>query len=84
MSCARGGSGDDEDRRRPGERVETPVWVLITQRSQVQILPPLQSKTAGQRPLLSQKGPLALPTRDQIRDRNRLEWALRRWDGAGD
>jgi len=29
---------------RPGERVETVVWVLITQRSQVQILPPRQVK----------------------------------------
>ena len=30
---------------------ETRVWVLITQGSQVQILPPLQSKTAGQQAL---------------------------------
>jgi hypothetical protein len=33
---------------------------LITQRSQVQILPPLR-ENAGRRPLLSQEGPLALP-----------------------
>jgi hypothetical protein len=39
---------DRQGRGRPGERAESAVWVLITQRSQVQILPPLQSKTAGQ------------------------------------
>jgi hypothetical protein len=54
--------------RRPGEEADTAVSVLITQRSQVQILPPLR-ETAGERPLLSQEGPLAWPTRDQIRDR---------------
>jgi len=34
-------AGYGQGKKRPGERVETPVWVLITQRSQVQILPPL-------------------------------------------
>jgi hypothetical protein len=32
---------DEAEGGRPGERVETAVSVLITQRSQVQILPPL-------------------------------------------
>ena len=62
---------EEQSPGRLGERGETAVWVLITQRSQVQILPPLQSKIAGQRPHLSQEGPLALPSRDQNRDRNR-------------
>jgi hypothetical protein len=45
---------------------------------------PATSKTAGQRPLLSQEGPLNLPTRDQIRDRNRPRRSVRRRDGAGE
>ena len=45
---------------------------------------PRYCKTAGQRPLLSQKGPLALPTRDQIRDRNGLDRPRCQRDGVGD
>jgi hypothetical protein len=52
----------------PGKRFETAAWVLTTERSQVQILLPLR-KTAGERPFLSEEGPLALPPSDQIRDR---------------
>ena len=37
-----GSAGGAPRRGRPCELVETVVWVLITQRSQVQILPPLQ------------------------------------------
>ena len=47
---------------------------------------PRYCKTAGERPLLSQKGPLALPTRDQIRDRQVSGTSLRlraRLEGLG-
>jgi hypothetical protein len=37
-------------------RAETPVWVLITQRSQVQILPPLQRKCRSEAPSVSGGG----------------------------
>jgi hypothetical protein len=47
-------------RRRPGERAETAVGVLITQRSQVQILPPLPRESAGQRPSDAHPGAFAV------------------------
>ena len=50
------GRGHRADGRRP-ETLETGVVVLMTQRSQVQILPPLP----GQRPLPIMEGAFACP-----------------------
>jgi hypothetical protein len=81
LACRYAGSRVSEE---TGVRVETAVWVLIAQRSYVRPLLPLLVRPQVRGPFPSQEGASCCATRDHIRDRNRLEWALRRWDGGED